>query len=146
MSTNWQVVYDLRLREQEEAKIRVQESRLGEQKTLASLNQVLSFLGEYKLSLSQLEAEGAPIATIIRTRAAIKQLAESAAQQEQLLVRLSFVLQQNEKHLVECSAKLRAAEKLQDNAVQSQRRLRQVAEAKELDEMARRQYMANLST
>lgn len=146
MGTNWQVLRDLRSRAQDRAQERVKESSAREQKTVASLNQILELIREYKSELAKYEADGAPISTLVRTRAAIKQLSDSAARQEQLLLELSYVLQQDKKDLLACSCELKAVEKLQGNARALALKTRRHKEDKELDELARRQYMANLST
>lgn len=146
MGTNWQVLRDLRSRAQDRAQERVKESSAREQKTVASLNQILELIREYKSELAKYEADGAPISTLVRTRAAIKQLSDSAAKQEQLLLELSYVLEQDKKDLLACSCELKAVEKLQGNARALALKTRRHKEDKELDELARRQYLANLST
>ena len=143
MGMNWKVVKDLRTRAQDEALHKVEESAEKQQQTMESLNQILSFIRDYKDQLNQFETQGAPIASIIRTRHFIDKLTASAAAQEQLLVQLSFVTQQDKMQLIERRAELKAIEKLELNEIEQHRRHQQSIEAKELDELARRQFMAN---
>ncbi|NRP14433.1 flagellar export protein FliJ [Marinobacterium sp. xm-a-152] len=143
MGMNWKVVKDLRTRAQDEALHKVEESAEKQQQTMDSLNQILSFIRDYKDQLTQFESQGAPIASIIRTRHFIDELTASAAAQEQLLVQLSFVTQQDKLQLIERRAELKAVEKLELNEIEQHRRYQQSIEAKELDELARRQFMAN---
>jgi len=74
----------------------------------------------------------------------LQQLIQSSAQQESLCIQLTYQAQQDQAELMRCRADLKAIEKLDEKDRHLERKKIAEREAKDLDELARSQFLGNL--
>ncbi len=143
-STKWETLKDLRQRKVDHAQALLLETEKRKKEAVQSLNQVLGYIKEYRAQIKADENATVSVSNLSRSRHFLQQLIQSSAQQENLCIQLTYQAQQDQAELMRCRADLKAIEKLDEKDRHLERKKVAEREAKELDELARSQFLGNL--
>jgi len=140
-SSKWETLKDLRQRKVDHAQALLLETEKRKHDAVQSLNQVLSYIKEYRAQIKADENATVSVTNLSRSRHFLQQLIQSSVQQENLCIQLTYQAQQDQAELMRCRADLKAIEKLDEKDRHLERKKVAEREAKELDELARSQFL-----
>ena len=144
MASRWETLMELRQRRVEQAQEQVVESERRKQEAITSINQIRQYIREYQAAGTGSE-QTVSVDKISRSRKFLMQLQDAFKAQEAALLQLSLALQRDQQELMRCRSDLKAIEKLKDSEELAIRKVADKKEVKELDELARTHYLANIN-
>lgn len=140
MANKWDLVKGVRERKLSHVQTLAMDSAKRADDVNQSLEQVKSFISDYKAQLSGDEKQGVSVTSLARTRNFIQKLVGASNEQEKLLSKLKQQAEQDQLKLNQCRADVKAVDKLQEKDREKQKRAAAKKEAHLMDELASRRF------
>ena len=140
MANKWDLVKGVRERKLSHVQTLAMDSAKRANDVNQSLEQVKSFISDYKAQLSGDEKQGVSVTSLARTRNFIQKLVGASNEQEKLLSKLKQQAEQDQLKLNQCRADVKAVDKLQEKDREKQKRAAAKKEANLMDELASRRF------
>jgi len=140
MANKWDLVKGVRERKLSHVQTLAMDSAKRADDVNQSLEQVKSYISDYKAQLSGDEKQGVSVASLARTRNFIQKLVGASNEQEKLLSKLKQQAEQDQLKLNQCRADVKAVDKLQEKDREKQKRAAAKKEAHLMDELASRRF------
>jgi len=140
MANKWDLVKGVRERKLSHVQTLAMDSAKRANDVNQSLEQVKSFISDYKAQLSGDEKQGVSVTSLARTRNFIQKLVGASNEQEKLLSKLKQQAEQDQLKLNQCRADVKAVDKLQEKDREKQKRAAAKKEAHLMDELASRRF------
>jgi len=140
MANKWDLVKGVRERKLSHVQTLAMDSAKRANDVNQSLEQVKSFISDYKAQLSGDEKQGVSVTSLARTRNFIQKLVGASNEQEKLLSKLKQQAEQDQLKLNQCRADVKAVDKLQEKDREKQKRAAAKKEAYLMDELASRRF------
>ena len=140
MANKWDLVKGVRERKLSHVQTLAMDSAKRADDVNQSLEQVKSYISDYKAQLSGDEKQGVSVTSLARTRNFIQKLVGASNEQEKLLSKLKQQAEQDQLKLNQCRADVKAVDKLQEKDREKQKRAAAKKEAYLMDELASRRF------
>lgn len=140
MANKWDLVKGVRERKLSHVQTLAMDSAKRANDVNQSLEQVKSYISDYKAQLSGDEKQGVSVTSLARTRNFIQKLVGASNEQEKLLSKLKQQAEQDQLKLNQCRADVKAVDKLQEKDREKQKRAAAKKEANLMDELASRRF------
>lgn len=140
MANKWDLVKGVRERKLSHVQTLAMDSAKRADDVNQSLEQVKSYISDYKAQLSGDEKQGVSVTSLARTRNFIQKLVGASNEQEKLLSKLKQQAEQDQLKLNQCRADVKAVDKLQEKDREKQKRAAAKKEAHLMDELASRRF------
>ena len=140
MANKWDLVKGVRERKLTHVQTLAMDSAKRANDLSQSLEQVKSYISDYKTQLSGDEKQGVSVTTLSRTRNFIQKLVGASNEQEKLLSKLKQQAEQDQLKLNQCRADVKAVDRLQEKDREQQKRTAAKKEAHLMDELANRRF------
>jgi len=140
MANKWDLVKGVRERKLSHVQTLAMDSAKRANDVNQSLEQVKSYISDYKAQLSGDEKQGVSVTSLARTRNFIQKLVGASNEQEKLLSKLKQQAEQDQLKLNQCRADVKAVDKLQEKDREKQKRAAAKKEAHLMDELASRRF------
>ena len=140
MANKWDLVKGVRERKLSHVQTLAMDSAKRADDVNQSLEQVKSYISDYKAQLSGDEKQGVSVTSLARTRNFIQKLVGASNEQEKLLSKLKQQAEQDQLKLNQCRADVKAVDKLQEKDREKQKRAAAKKEANLMDELASRRF------
>ena len=140
MANKWDLVKGVRERKLSHVQTLAMDSAKRADDVNQSLEQVKSYISDYKAQLSGDEKQGVSVTSLARTRNFIQKLVGASNEQEKLLSKLKQQAEQDQLKLNQCRADVKAVDRLQEKDREKQKRAAAKKEANLMDELASRRF------